>query len=276
MAPPSSSSSTVSIQSCKLDSSLRCPVCLMWMENAVVVRECMHRFCGSCIEKCLRVGKKECPSCRLHIPSRRSLRRDTNVNELLGKILGDVGRYREMENVAVEVSNRKLNINNSVTRCIEEGKIRQSGGTKRKSSSISAIAAASSSSSSYPNASSRIAGSASMSGVAGVGSRKVSSSSSSSSSAGGAVCGIMLRRHPKETRVQRLDREYIRTSPKITVHHLQVFLSRKLGWGNSEEFEILYLTGDEKVVKLDGSVSVEDVKNYMGGRGDVLFHFRIG
>ena len=68
----------------------------------------------------------------------------------------------------------------------------------------------------------------------------------------------------------------IRTSPKITVHHLQVFLSRKLGWGNSEEFEILYLTGDEKVVKLDGSVSVEDVKNYMGGRGDVLFHFRIG
>ena len=51
-----------------------CPICLRLMRHTMLVMECLHRFCSECIQKCLRVGKKECPSCRIHIPSRRSLR----------------------------------------------------------------------------------------------------------------------------------------------------------------------------------------------------------
>ena len=62
-----------------------CPVCLGYMKKTFIVMECLHRFCGDCIQKCLRLGKKECPSCRVHIPSRRSLRPDLNYDELVSK-----------------------------------------------------------------------------------------------------------------------------------------------------------------------------------------------
>ena len=58
----------------QLSSEFHCPVCLGYFTKPVTVMECLHRFCSECIEKCLRIGKKECPSCRIHIPSRRSLR----------------------------------------------------------------------------------------------------------------------------------------------------------------------------------------------------------
>ena len=48
--------------------------------------QCLHRFCSECIQKCLRVGRKECPSCRIHVPSRRSLRYDTNFDAVISKI----------------------------------------------------------------------------------------------------------------------------------------------------------------------------------------------
>lgn len=58
----------------QLSTEMTCPVCLGFFNKPVTVMECLHRFCAECIEKCLRIGKKECPSCRIHIPSRRSLR----------------------------------------------------------------------------------------------------------------------------------------------------------------------------------------------------------
>ncbi len=66
-----------------LNTLFQCPVCRGYMKKTFIVMECLHRFCGSCIQKCLRVGKKECPSCRVHIPSRRSLRPDLNYDALV-------------------------------------------------------------------------------------------------------------------------------------------------------------------------------------------------
>ena len=66
-----------------LDTLFHCPVCLGYMKKTFIVMECLHRFCGECIQKCLRLGKKECPSCRVHIPSRRSLRPDLNYDALV-------------------------------------------------------------------------------------------------------------------------------------------------------------------------------------------------
>ena len=51
-----------------------CPVCLRILRKTEIVVECLHRFCGECIQKCLRVAKHECPSCRVKVPSRRSLK----------------------------------------------------------------------------------------------------------------------------------------------------------------------------------------------------------
>lgn len=65
-----------------LDKYLSCPVCLSVM-NQPTATECLHRFCSGCIETALRIGKKECPSCRFPIATRRALRRDRNFEALI-------------------------------------------------------------------------------------------------------------------------------------------------------------------------------------------------
>jgi len=96
------------------------------MKN-VVATECLHRFCHSCMEKCLRQGKKvrgarpsrhcaararglapmltaarhrhrrraaqECPACRCHVATRRSLRRDTRMDGIISSIFPDLLAY---------------------------------------------------------------------------------------------------------------------------------------------------------------------------------------
>ena len=53
---------------------------------------------------------------------------------------------------------------------------------------------------------------------------------------------FVLRRHPQETLVDCLKREYIRTSSTITIKHIKTFLSRKLNYEHENHFQVsLYL-----------------------------------
>jgi E3 ubiquitin-protein ligase RNF1/2 len=92
-----------------LGSEFRCPVCLGYIKNATLVKECLHRFCCECIQKCLRTQKKkECPTCRVHIPSRRSLRPDAKFDALIASIYGDVNEIEKYE----YDQNKKINEKN--------------------------------------------------------------------------------------------------------------------------------------------------------------------
>jgi len=79
-----------------LNQDLRCPICLGLLRDPVAT-ECLHRFCANCIEKCLRVGKKECPSCRAPVATRRSLRKDKNFAKLLRKLYPDMEAFEGEE-----------------------------------------------------------------------------------------------------------------------------------------------------------------------------------
>ena len=79
-----------------LNTELRCPICLNILRDPVAT-ECMHRFCAGCIEKCLRVGKKECPTCRKPVATRRNLRNDTNFQDLITKLYPDLEDFEEEE-----------------------------------------------------------------------------------------------------------------------------------------------------------------------------------
>ena len=59
--------------------------------------QCLHRFCSHCIDKALRVGKKECPSCRIKVPSRRSLRPDRSFDGLIHAIYPNLAKLEELE-----------------------------------------------------------------------------------------------------------------------------------------------------------------------------------
>lgn len=67
----------------ELYNEMKCPICLEIISDTMIVMECLHRFCKECIERSLRLVKHECPSCRIHVPSKRSLRRDSNFDELI-------------------------------------------------------------------------------------------------------------------------------------------------------------------------------------------------
>ncbi|RWW15707.1 hypothetical protein BHE74_00031880 [Ensete ventricosum] len=85
------------------------------------VMECLHRFCRECIDKSMRLGyvpevfslyickysyfsrcylscrNNECPACRTHCASRRSLRDDPNYDALIATLYPDIDKYEEEE-----------------------------------------------------------------------------------------------------------------------------------------------------------------------------------
>ena len=80
----------ITVEKRKIDDGLHCPVCMLILKKTKVVMTCLHRFCEECIDKCLRLNKNECPACRAHVPSRRSLRYDENFDELISTLFGDI------------------------------------------------------------------------------------------------------------------------------------------------------------------------------------------
>ncbi len=66
-----------------VDDHMECPICLDTLTETHIVPSCQHRFCGGCIKQSLSKCNNECPSCRVHIPTRRSLRPDPVFDTLV-------------------------------------------------------------------------------------------------------------------------------------------------------------------------------------------------
>lgn len=78
-----------------LNRELTCPICLDILNQTMTTRECLHRFCSGCINKALRSGNKECPTCRKKLTSRRCLRPDPNFDQLISKLY--IGENEKVE-----------------------------------------------------------------------------------------------------------------------------------------------------------------------------------
>ncbi|XP_020589447.1 putative E3 ubiquitin-protein ligase RING1a isoform X3 [Phalaenopsis equestris] len=78
---------------------VQCPICLGIIRKTRTVMECLHRFCRECIDKSMRLGNNECPACRTHCASRRSLRDDPNFDALIAALYPDIDKYEEEEQV---------------------------------------------------------------------------------------------------------------------------------------------------------------------------------
>ncbi|KAK9152819.1 hypothetical protein Sjap_000299 [Stephania japonica] len=74
---------------------VQCPICLGIIRKTRTVMECLHRFCRECIDKSMRLGNNECPACRTHCASRRSLRDDPNYDSLIAALYPDIDKYEE-------------------------------------------------------------------------------------------------------------------------------------------------------------------------------------
>lgn len=82
----SDANNKISIKSSILESLLTCPICLDVLDQAMVTKACLHRFCKDCITTALRQSNQECPTCRKKMVSRRDLREDPNFDSLINKL----------------------------------------------------------------------------------------------------------------------------------------------------------------------------------------------
>ena len=91
-----------------LNAELRCPICLRLMRDPMAT-ECLHRFCKDCIEKTIRSqSQKQCPSCRKPIATRRSLRPDPNITQLIKRLYPDLEGFEKEEEEAMVEGNREV------------------------------------------------------------------------------------------------------------------------------------------------------------------------
>ena len=75
------------------------------VNNPVIYKSCLHRFCNNCIESYNRLGKKECPLCRKQIGNRRQLRPDKNIQALMDTLKYDfikLQKQEELENAEIK------------------------------------------------------------------------------------------------------------------------------------------------------------------------------
>ena len=81
---------------------IKCPVWLEVMQDPVNVKTCLHKFWNKCIEGYTRIEKKECPTCRTSIGSRRLLRKDNKLREIIERLLPSVEDYQIYEQEEVQ------------------------------------------------------------------------------------------------------------------------------------------------------------------------------
>jgi hypothetical protein len=46
---------------------------ICWQRQCETFKMCLHRFCHDCIQKYLRLGQKECPTCRVKVLERKCM-----------------------------------------------------------------------------------------------------------------------------------------------------------------------------------------------------------
>ncbi|OQU82224.1 hypothetical protein SORBI_3006G196500 [Sorghum bicolor] len=118
---------------------VQCPICLGIIRKTRTVMECLHRFCRDCIDKSMRLGNNECPTCRTHCASRRSLRDDPKYDALIAALYPDIDKYEEEE---FAFSEQERIHNKKIQETIEETFRRQSDAIGKKRSMAKATATA--------------------------------------------------------------------------------------------------------------------------------------
>lgn len=83
----------VAVHADSVRNEFTCAICLGLLQNTVATTECGHRFCEKCIAAVLRRCNKRCPVCRTKIKSKRSLRRDHCMDNMIAVLFRNQEEY---------------------------------------------------------------------------------------------------------------------------------------------------------------------------------------
>ncbi|KAG3168872.1 hypothetical protein PI126_g3095 [Phytophthora idaei] len=110
-APVTDPNATKTLSVRQLNDAFKCPICQGIIKETMVVMDCLHRFCGECISIAIRQSKRECPC--MHIPSKRSLRPDTNFDARIRMIYPNLAEFERNEDQITEQLNQARHFNNA-------------------------------------------------------------------------------------------------------------------------------------------------------------------
>jgi hypothetical protein len=179
-------------------------------------------------------------------------------------IYGDIETLQRQEAKEIELLNRTQNMNNPAERSRKVGIIQQQKSRSMKRSEIedSQFGTADGTVSSVTGASALTPGSTRNKRLRHDGSSSISAVSSAQaqppkilSLERSTLVGYYLQRHPQERRVDRLDKELLRTSKDMTIGTVKKFLSAKLRHAPASDFQVLCYVGG-KPTALDDAMTV--------------------
>jgi len=263
--PPITDDSTTTIQIRNLNIELTCPICLGILHNTMTVMECLHRFCSGCISKSLRLGKKECPTCRVKCSSRRHLRADPNFDGIIAQIYPDLDEFEAKEESMIEQINKKIMKTGSLSDSIELGKKRQAlakaSRPKRDRDGIK------SKSSDTRGPKMRKIGKESKERTPTTKKRKKEGEGNESnkteatpprSLTQGPEISFVLLRHPNEKDLAQLANKYLKTSRQLTIRHLCKFLAKKFDMPDFKVFNISLFPNSQPLLAEDLTLDMID------------------
>uniref|UniRef100_A0A7S1YM11 RING-type E3 ubiquitin transferase n=1 Tax=Grammatophora oceanica TaxID=210454 RepID=A0A7S1YM11_9STRA len=251
-----------------LNEEFTCPICLGYMRKTSMVMECLHRFCEECIQKCLRIGKKECPSCRIKIPTRRSLRPDTKFDAIVSCILGPLEELEKEEEREAERAKEKHKLYAATRKrgmMDQASSVAAQRGRGKKAARTTAATA---------NASAADGDEAKEDDEEVVLERR--STAQPIEMEPSPLVAIELRRHPQEHRVERIMRPLLKVHGNMTIGILKKFISSKLSYDRQPlDFQITIRGGGE-AVELEDTLPIGDIRWFKQPPDPVtVLHYRL-
>ena len=76
---------------------LKCSICFEIFEDPVNLKNCLHKFCKKCIGDYNRKIKKECAICRHPIETRRLLKDDEKIKQIIKSIIPNIEKFKKTE-----------------------------------------------------------------------------------------------------------------------------------------------------------------------------------
>jgi hypothetical protein len=249
----------------------------------MAVMECMHRFCDECISKSIRIGKKECPTCRVKCASRRSLRHDEALQDFITKVYPDRDDFEALNMPQMPIVPFSMPIPPPTRAPLPRRRRRAASESASEAPSETSPADVTTPDISDGDHASerarprlrapvrkRVAGPSAAAAaaeaalaVAAATAPRLGASQPARRATRPREIDVVLLTHPEETRLVGLEKPFLRTASQVTVAHLCKFLGSKLG-RRTTQFQLSLDNGRGEVL-LESDVSLDEMLHLVRG-----------
>ena len=118
-----------------IEEVLRCNICYDLFQSPVSVKGCLHKFCKPCIMDYYFKVKKECAICRHPIETKRLLKEDNKIKEIIDCFIPDQNKFKEEEDKIISMKAKEFVFKDEQKHLNQIEKIKNNEGNDNESKS---------------------------------------------------------------------------------------------------------------------------------------------